>query len=66
MHAFNKYVPVGLLPEIDIIQISGSKRWVLFPPSDIDSLYPTRIPYEESTVFSEVNLGNPDFLRHER
>lgn len=49
-----------------VIQISGSKRWVLFPPSDMDSLYPTRIPYEESSVFSMVNLGNPDLSRHPR
>lgn len=49
-----------------VIQISGSKRWVFFPPSDTNSLYPTRIPYEESSVFSEVNLSNPDLEKHPR
>ena len=36
-----------------------SKRWTLFPPSDTDNLYPTRIPYEESSIFSRVNISKP-------
>ena len=32
-------------------QISGHKRWILFPPDDSNLLKPTRIPYEESSVF---------------
>lgn len=47
-----------------VVQISGRKRWVLFPPVDSDCLYPTRIPYEESSVFSEVNVKNPDLKKH--
>lgn len=40
------------------------KRWILYPPWESSYLYPTRIPYEESSVFSEVNVKNPDFERH--
>lgn len=36
------------------------KRWHLFPPEDTPFLYPTRIPYEESSVFSKINVVNPD------
>lgn len=39
------------------------KRWHLFPPEDTPFLYPTRIPYEESSVFSKVNAVNPDLKR---
>uniref|UniRef100_A0A669PGA7 HSPB1 associated protein 1 n=1 Tax=Phasianus colchicus TaxID=9054 RepID=A0A669PGA7_PHACC len=39
------------------------KRWHLFPPGDTSFLYPTRIPYEESSIFSKVNVANPD-LKH--
>jgi len=46
-----------------VIQISGSKRWTLFPPDQSGALYPTRIPYEESSVFSQVLVNQPD---HER
>ncbi|XP_015794903.1 HSPB1-associated protein 1 [Tetranychus urticae] len=44
-----------------VTQIVGKKLWILFPPSDAVNLYPTRIPFEESSVFSEVNLCRPDF-----
>ncbi|XP_063423182.1 uncharacterized protein LOC134707400 isoform X2 [Mytilus trossulus] len=43
-----------------VAQICGRKRWTLFPPSDTKSMYPTRIPYEESSVFSQVNVKKPD------
>uniref|UniRef100_A0A452H771 JmjC domain-containing protein n=1 Tax=Gopherus agassizii TaxID=38772 RepID=A0A452H771_9SAUR len=46
-----------------VLQIQGRKRWHLFPPSNTTFLYPTRIPYEESSIFSKVNVVNPD-LRH--
>lgn len=39
------------------------KRWHLFPPEDTPFLYPTRIPYEESSVFSKVSVVNPDLKR---
>lgn len=42
------------------------KRWHLFPPEDTSFLYPTRIPYEESSVFSSVNIVNPDLERFPR
>uniref|UniRef100_A0A4W3JSF5 Hspb associated protein 1 n=1 Tax=Callorhinchus milii TaxID=7868 RepID=A0A4W3JSF5_CALMI len=43
-----------------VLQVQGRKRWHLFPPEDTSFLYPTRIPYEESSVFSKVNVVNPD------
>ncbi|KAM9305732.1 HSPB1-associated protein 1 [Gastrophryne carolinensis] len=47
-----------------VLQVEGRKRWHLFPPEDTERLYPTRIPYEESSVFSKVNVVNPDRKRH--
>ncbi|XP_061171813.1 HSPB1-associated protein 1 homolog isoform X2 [Saccostrea echinata] len=47
-----------------VAQIQGRKRWILFPPWESFYLYPTRIPYEESSVFSEVNVKNPDYQQH--
>lgn len=43
-----------------VFQVQGRKRWHLFPPEDTPFLYPTRIPYEESSVFSKINVVNPD------
>ncbi|XP_062972753.1 HSPB1-associated protein 1 isoform X2 [Elgaria multicarinata webbii] len=43
-----------------VLQVQGRKRWHLYPPEDSGCLYPTRIPYEESSVFSRVNVVNPD------
>ena len=49
-----------------VAQIRGRKRWVLFPPEDGDCLYPTRLPFEESSVFSTVNILRPDLGKHHR
>ncbi|XP_029795301.1 HSPB1-associated protein 1 isoform X1 [Suricata suricatta] len=46
-----------------VFQVQGRKRWHLFPPEDTAFLYPTRIPYEESSVFSKINVVNPDLKR---
>ncbi|KAL8593411.1 hypothetical protein ACOMHN_060294 [Nucella lapillus] len=46
-----------------VAQIQGRKRWVLFPPDQSCHLYPTRVPYEESSVFSQLELTCPD-LHH--
>ncbi|XP_075685158.1 HSPB1-associated protein 1 isoform X2 [Rhinoderma darwinii] len=43
-----------------VLQVQGRKKWHLFPPEDTTYLYPTRIPYEESSIFSKVNVVNPD------
>ncbi|XP_055360812.1 HSPB1-associated protein 1 homolog isoform X2 [Betta splendens] len=40
-----------------------TKRWHLFPPEDTANLYPTRIPYEESSVFSRVDVLRPELGR---
>ncbi|XP_033731822.1 HSPB1-associated protein 1-like isoform X2 [Pecten maximus] len=47
-----------------VAQIYGRKRWVLFDPSDTQHLYPTRIPFEESSIFSQVDVKNPDLKHH--
>ncbi|XP_021490317.1 HSPB1-associated protein 1 isoform X2 [Meriones unguiculatus] len=46
-----------------VFQVQGRKTWHLFPPEDTPFLYPTRIPYEESSVFSKINVVNPDLKR---
>lgn len=47
-----------------VLQVFGKKRWTLFPPTDSPFLYPTRIPLEESTVFSHINFQCPNFLKY--
>ncbi|XP_006869487.1 PREDICTED: HSPB1-associated protein 1 [Chrysochloris asiatica] len=47
-----------------VFQVQGRKRWQLFPPEDTPFLYPTRIPYEESSVFSKISVVNPDLKRY--
>ena len=47
-----------------VTQIYGRKRWFLFSPNETDLMYPTRVPYEESSVFSEVNILRPDLTKH--
>ena len=41
-----------------VCQVAGSKQWTLFPPSASTHLSPTRVPYEESSVYSLVNMVN--------
>lgn len=37
-------------------QLRGRKRWLLFPPKDSKLLKPTRIPYEESSIFASIDV----------
>eukprot|EP00043_Microstomoeca_roanoka_P014264 m.141082 g.141082 ORF g.141082 m.141082 type:complete len:406 (-) comp15971_c0_seq24:2000-3217(-) len=46
------------------VQVYGVKRWTLFSPADTSNLYPSRLPFEESTVRSQVNIDEPNFLDH--
>jgi HSPB1-associated protein 1 len=39
-----------------VAQLAGRKRWILYPPEDTCFLQPTRIPYEESSVYSRINF----------
>merc|ERR1719322_2003576 len=39
-----------------VYQVSGRKKWILFHPSD--EMYPTRLPYEESSIFSKIDILN--------
>lgn len=48
-----------------VAQLYGKKRWTLYPPSaGARGLYPTRVPYEQSSVFSRVAVHSPDLARH--
>ncbi len=47
-----------------VAQLSGMKKWTLFSPTDSDYLYPTRVPYEESSIFSSVNVVSPDLEKY--
>ncbi|XP_047537227.1 HSPB1-associated protein 1 [Vanessa atalanta] len=44
-----------------VAQVHGKKRWILFPP-ETGGLKPTRVPYEESSVYSELNFYCPSNL----
>ncbi|CAH0400420.1 unnamed protein product [Chilo suppressalis] len=44
-----------------VMQVHGKKRWILFPP-ETGGLKPTRVPYEESSVYSELNFYCPHNL----
>ncbi|KAG8432143.1 hypothetical protein GDO86_016685, partial [Hymenochirus boettgeri] len=41
-----------------VLQVEGRKTWHLFPPEDTPCMFPTRRPYEESSIFSKVNVMN--------
>lgn len=47
-----------------VAQLWGKKQWTLVSPTDSQGMYPTRVPYEESSVFSEVNLNSPDYGKY--
>ncbi|XP_067007946.2 HSPB1-associated protein 1 homolog isoform X2 [Anabrus simplex] len=42
-----------------VAQIYGTKQWILFPPDKSEQMLPTRIPYEESSVYSKHNFFCP-------
>ncbi|XP_044012037.1 HSPB1-associated protein 1 isoform X2 [Aphidius gifuensis] len=42
-----------------VCQIHGRKEWLLFPPETGKFLKRTRLPYEESTVYSQFNFFSP-------
>jgi len=46
-----------------VAQLYGRKRWTFFSPEQADLLYPTRVPFEESSVFSDVDLKTYDNLK---
>ncbi|KAK6639749.1 hypothetical protein RUM43_008024 [Polyplax serrata] len=43
-----------------VAQIYGRKLWILIAPEEIDVLNPTRVPYEESSVYSSLNFYTPN------
>lgn len=40
-----------------VVQIFGSKSWLLFPPGS--PLKPTRVPFEESSIYCQQNFYSP-------
>jgi hypothetical protein len=44
-------------------QLIGEKKWTLFAPSETPQLYATRVPFEESSVWSGVCVRDPDVAR---
>ncbi|KAG0729981.1 HSPB1-associated protein 1 [Chionoecetes opilio] len=47
-----------------VVQVSGRKRWVLFPESQSGGLAATRIPYEESSIYSGAGFPRPSLHAH--
>ena len=47
-----------------VAQLSGRKLWTMFSPGDTDKLYPLRIPYEESSIFSAVDVERADLAKY--
>lgn len=47
-----------------VAQLYGQKKWKLFPPSESHRMYPTRLPFEESSIFSQVNPAAPNLELH--
>nr|CAD7452829.1 unnamed protein product [Timema tahoe] len=41
-----------------VAQVMGRKQWILFPPS-APAMLPTRVPYEESSIYSNRNFYSP-------
>lgn len=39
-----------------VCQVFGKKRWMLWPPNMTDTLHPTRLPFEESTIWSKIDI----------
>ena len=46
-----------------VAQLHGTKRWTLFAPDCAPALAPTRIPYEESSVFAGIDVCGPEAPR---
>ncbi|CAH0594157.1 unnamed protein product [Chrysodeixis includens] len=44
-----------------VTQVYGTKRWIVFPPGT-EGMKPTRVPYEESSIYSELNFFCPNNL----
>ncbi|XP_014219081.1 HSPB1-associated protein 1 [Copidosoma floridanum] len=43
-----------------VAQIHGRKLWLLFSPKCTNVMQPTRVPFEESTIFSKYNFFTPN------
>ena len=43
-----------------VVQLIGHKKWILYPPSETCALRPTRIPYEESSIWCYTDFLLPD------
>lgn len=36
------------------------KLWIIMPPEEVEVLEPTRVPYEESSIYSSFNFYTPN------
>ena len=45
-----------------VMQVFGSKEWLLFPPEAAHKLRPSRVPYEESSVYSSCTQSELKML----
>ncbi|MEN2500399.1 MAG: HSPB1-associated protein 1, partial [Marteilia pararefringens] len=49
-----------------VFQVSGRKLWILYPPENYHNMYPTRLPYEDSSIFSQLDPVRPNFSKFPR
>ncbi|XP_063847142.1 HSPB1-associated protein 1 homolog [Scylla paramamosain] len=47
-----------------VVQVFGRKRWVLFPECQSGLLSATRVPYEESSIYSSAGFPRPSLQCH--
>ena len=49
---------------IDWHAFPSPQKWTLFPPDQSENMYPQRLPFEESSVWSGVDVLMPDLAQH--
>ncbi len=54
--SWEKFVAICRTVTDLVCQVAGSKQWTLLPPSASPHLSPSLAPYEESSVYSRVNM----------
>ncbi|EDV19055.1 uncharacterized protein TRIADDRAFT_62491 [Trichoplax adhaerens] len=47
-----------------VAQLYGRKKWLLVAPDESQYMYPIRVPYEESSIFSAVNMKSPNLVSY--
>jgi len=49
-----------------VAQLQGEKKWILYAPEESTNLYPTRVPFENSSVYASVDPAHPQYFRYPR